>query len=291
MIDALKKLWQFRSLVCSKLMDALGILMLLWGILDIMIPEDDLSCCWRICIIVLIVAASLIYALWKFFHQPQSLELEINKRTILKVEKGDIFALSENEACVIPVNEYFDTHVGDGIINPKSVHGKFLSIFDNNILQIREDIDKQLSGVLNLPSNRKRTMIDGLPQKRYPLGTCVRIINKERIFILVAVTRFNKDEHVDVAAEEYPEVIRKMYNGIENLHDGKAVYVPLVGSGISGYQLNEMQLLNTIIQAAYNADKLAITNGIHICIYGDEMWNKLNLNVIEYLYDKWKTLK
>lgn len=291
MINALKNLWQFRTLVGSKLMDALGILMLLWSILTIMIPEDDLSSCWRICIIVMIVAASLIYALYKFFHHSQSLELEINKRTKLKVEKGDIFALSENEACVIPVNEYFDTHLEDGIINPKSVHGKFLSLFNNHTSQLRADIDGKLSEYDSLPSNRKRTSVHGLPQKRYPLGTCVRIINNERIFILVAVTRFNKDEHVDVASEEYPEVIRKMYNGIENLHDGKAVYVPLVGSGISGYQLNEMQLLNTMIQAAHNADNLAITNGIHICIYGDETWNKLNLNVIEYLYDKWKTLK
>ena len=287
----MQKLWQYRTLLFSKLLESLGVLMLLWSIIDILIPEDNITICWRLCIITLIVLSSLAYAFWSFFRRPESLELEINKRTKLKIEKGDIFSLSKNEACVIPVNEYFDTHLGDGIINPKSVHGQFLLKFSDKLSQWRQYIDNQLSKKEELPKFRHRDMVDGLPQSRYPLGTCVRIIDGEKIFILVAVTRFNKEEHVDVAAEEYPEVIRKMYNGIEDLQDGKAVYMPLIGSGISGYQLNEMQLLNTIVQAAHNADKLAITNGIHVCIYGEEMWSKLNLNVIEYLYNQWKTLK
>ena len=290
-MDSVKKIWRYRTFVCSKFLDALGILMLLWSILDISVPEDDLSTCWRFCIIGLIVLVSIGWAIFKLFTRPSNLELEINKRTNLSIEKGDVFASSEKGVCVIPVNEYFDTHLGDGIINPKSVHGQFLSKFSDKLPKWRKDIDNQLSKIEELPKIRHRDLVDGLPQSRYPLGTCVRIIEEERIFILVAVARFNRDEHVDVAAEEYPEVIRKMFNGIENLQDGKAVYLPLVGSGISGYQLNEMQMINTIVQAAHNADKLAIANGIHICIYGEEMWNKLNLNVIEYLFNRWKTLK
>lgn len=290
-MDSLKKLWQYKAFVCSNFLDALGIIMLLWSVLAIFISEECLSSFCRGCIIGLIVLASIGWAIFKLFNRPSKLELEINKRTKLTIEQGDIFASSEKGACVIPVNEYFDTHLGDGIINPQSVHGQFLSKFSEKLSQWRQDIDSQLSKKEELPKVRHRGMVDGLPQSRYPLGTCVRIIDGERLFILVAVTRFNKEEHVDVAAEEYPEVIRKMYNGIEDLQDGKAVYMPLIGSGISGYQLNEMQMLNTIVQAAHNADKLAITNGIHICIYGEEMWNKLNLNVIEYLYNRWKALK
>ena len=90
-MDTLKKLWQYRALVCSKFMDALGALMLLWAIIDIMVPEDDLSSGWRMGIIVLIVVACFMYALWKFFNHPASLDLEINKRTKLTIEKGDMF--------------------------------------------------------------------------------------------------------------------------------------------------------------------------------------------------------
>ncbi len=290
-MDALKKLWQYRALVCSKLMDALGFLMLLWAIIDIMVPEDDLSSGWRMGIIALIVVACFMYALWKFFNHPASLDLEINKRTKLTIEKGDMFKASENAVCIIPVNEYFDTHLGDGIIQENSVHGAFLRMYKDRIPKLRLAIDKELESKQALPKNRTRTMVAGLPQKRYPLGTCVRFMDGGRIFILVAVTRFNKDEHVDVSAEEYPEVIRKMYNGIENLHNGNAVYMPLVGGGISGYQLEKMQLLMSMVQAAHNANTLAITNGMHICIYKEEEWQSINLNVIEYLYNRWKTLK
>lgn len=291
MKKVLMQIWQYKAFVCSNFLDALGLIMLFWSVLAILIPEECLSSFGRGCIIGVIVLVGIGWAIFKLFNRPSKLELEINKRTKLTIEKGDVFASSEKGVCVIPVNEYFDTHLGDGIVNPQSVHGQFLFKFSDKLPKWRRDIDNQLSKIEELPKIRHRDLVEGLPQSRYPLGTCVRIIDEERIFILVAVARFNRDEHVDVAAEEYPEVIRKMYNGIENLQDGKAVYLPLVGSGISGYQLNEMQMLNTIVQAAHNADKLAITNGIHICIYGEEMWNKLNLNVIEYLFNRWKSLK
>lgn len=179
----------------------------------------------------------------------------------------------------------------DGIINPSSLHGQFLSLFDGRIEELRQKIEDQLSQIQPLPSNRQRTMVPFLPQVRYPLGTCIRISDNGNTYMLVAVTRFDQNEHVDVASEEYPEIIRKMYNGIEHLQDGNPVYLPLIGSGISGYQLTNMQILNTLVQMAHNADRLAVTKGIHICIYDDKQMDSLNLNIIEYLYNRWKTLK
>lgn len=43
-----------------------------------------------------------------------------------------------------------------------------------------------------------------------------------------------------------------------------------------------------MVQAANNANTLAITNGMHICIYKEKEWQAINLNVIEYLYERWK---
>ena len=199
--------------------------------------------------------------------------------------------MAVNGVKVIPVNEYFDTHNGDGIINPSSLHGQFLSLFDGRIDELKQKVETQLAQIQPLPSNRQRTMVPGLPQVRYPLGTCIRITDNGNTYMLVAVTRFDQNEHVDVATEEYPEIIRKMYNGIEHLQDGNPVYLPLIGSGISGYQLTNMQILDTLVQMAHNADRLAVTQGIHICIYNDMQMESLNLNIIEYLYNRWKTLK
>lgn len=280
---------QYRKLVWSTFLEVLATLLTLWTVVELCL--DEISLCWKISVAAGVVVLSAIIALCRILHHPKSKELEINNRTRLIIEKGDIFDVSKNSACVIPVNDYFDTHLGNGIINSSTIHGKFLKRFEGRIPQLRKDIDTQLAKIQPLPVDRTRTQVPGLPQKKYPLGTYIRIFDDEQVFILVAASRFNKDEHPEVAAEEYPEMVRKMYKGIENLHDGRTVYLPLIGSGLSGYGLTNMQMLNTLVQAAYNADKLAITEGIRIRIYTDNDWKSLNLNVIEYLFDRWKTLK
>ena len=276
--------------ILTEFLASIGTLFLIWEVACLILPwlYAPSTCC-KIIVGVFILLLSGLYAWYQILRKPKSLKLEINKRTKLYIQKENLMAV--NGIKVIPVNEYFDTHNGDGIINPSSLHGQFLSLFDGRIEVLRQKIESQLSQIQPLPSNRQRSMVPGLPQVRYPLGTCIRITDNGNTYMLVAVTRFDQNEHVDVATEEYPEIIRKMYNGIEHLQDGNPVYLPLIGSGISGYQMTNMQLLDTLVQMAHNADRLAVTKGIHICIYDDKQMDSLNLNIIEYLYNRWKTLK
>ena len=276
--------------ILTEFLASIGTLFLIWEVACLILPwlYAPSKCC-KIIVGVFILLLSGLYAWYQILRKPKSLKLEINKRTSLYVKKENLMVV--NGVKVIPVNEYFDTHNGDGIINPSSLHGQFLSLFDGRIEELRQKIEDQLSKMQPLPSNRQRSMVSALPQVRYPLGTCIRITDNDNTYMLVAVTRFDQNEHVDVATEEYPEIIRKMYNGIEHLQDGNPVYLPLIGSGISGYQLTNMQILNTLVQMAHNADHLTVTKGIHICICDDKQMDSLNLNIIEYLYNRWKTLK
>lgn len=276
--------------ILTEFLASIGTLFLIWEVACLILPwlYAPSTCC-KIIVGLFILLLSGLYAWYQIIRKPKSLKLEINKRTTLYIQKENL--MDANGIKVIPVNEYFDTHNGDGIINPSSLHGQFLSLFDGRIEVLRQKIESQLSPIQPLPSNRQRSMVPGLPQVRYPLGTCIRITDNGNTYMLVAVTRFDQNEHVDVATEEYPEIIRKMYNGIEHLQDGNPVYLPLIDSGISGYQLTNMQILNTLVQMAHNADRLAVTKGIHICIYDDKQMDSLNLNIIEYLYNRWKTLK
>lgn len=271
----------------TEFLAALGSLMLVWEVASLFLTgfEIILPMWANITIAVTLVLGSLYYAWWKILKKPDSIELEINKRTNLSIKLANL--MLANGMKVIPVNEYFDTHNGDGIINPGSLHGQLNTLFSDNIMDLRNQIDVQLATKDTLPSNRERTMVTGLPTKRYPLGTCVRVRKDNQTYMLVALTRFNANEHVEVATEEYPEIIRKMFNGIEQLNDGNPVYLPLIGSGISGYQLTEMQMLDTIVRSAHNADTLAVTKGITLCLYNQEQLDKLNLNIIKYLYNRY----
>lgn len=287
MKKVLKTIWQYKLLLGTKFMEALGVLMLLYELLSLIDSWNDfLSTIWMF---IAIVVISLGYACLSIFKKRKTLTIEINTRTQMTIEKGDIMKVDGVK--VIPVNEYFDTHLGNGIIKETSLHGQFLSRYKDRIPELRKNIDEQLSRFDPLPSNRNRDMVDGLPQKRYPLGTCIRVAIDGQYYLLIAITRFNSNEHVETSAEEYPEVIRKMFNGIEQLNNGNAVYMPLVGSGISGYELTNMQMLNSIVQAAHNANKLSITNGLYLYLYDDKQIASINLNIIKYLYDRWITLK
>lgn len=286
----LNTLWQYKLLLGTKFMEALGVLMLIYELLSLIFTPSILENVYvRLCLFIILALMSIVYALFSILHKKEFLTIRINKRTEMTIEKGNI--LKAKGMIVIPVNEFFDTHLGDGIINETSIHGQFLSQYKDKISEIRNTIDEQLSKIEPLPSNRIRTMVAELPQNRYPLGTCVRLLFDNQSYILVATTRFNSNEHVDVSAEEFPEVIRKMFNGIEQLHNGNSVYLPLVGSGISGYELTNMQILNTIVQAAHNANRLSLTNGLYLYLYNDKQMDSINLNIIKYLYDRWITLK
>lgn len=280
---------QYRNYVCSRIFESLGVLMLLYELMSIVTPVENLTLCHKLMIFISIVFVSLFYAICGLLWPKKELTLNINKRTHFVIKQGDI--MKENGMRIIPVNEYFDTHLGDGIINENSLHGKFLQSHVERIPKLRQMIDEQLASLTPLPENRKRKMLPGLPNKRYPLGSCVRIEDGSSCYLLVAVTRFNKYEHVEVSTEEFPEIIRKLFNGIEQLHDGRPVYLPLIGSGISGYELTNMQILYIIVQAAHLANSLSITNGLHLYVYGDEQMKSINLNVIKYLFSRWTTLK
>ena len=288
-MKGINNIWQFRYYVCSKIFESLGVLMLLYELLLLIKPIEDIITNHKTCTFVVILLVCLCYAIYGLLYPPKKIALDINKRTRFIIKQGNL--MESDGVRVIPVNEYFDTHLGDGIIQKKSLHGQFLSLYEGRISELRKEIDKQLERIEALSKNRDRTLVPNLPNKRYPLGTCIRIKDGEQLYILVAVTRFNTYEHVDVSTEEFPEVIRKMFNGIEQLHDGNSVCLPLVGSGISGYELSNMQILNTNVQAAYNANRLCLTNGLYLYIYSDEQMTSINLNIIKYLYNRWITLK
>lgn len=281
--------WSYRFYVSAKFLEALGVLMLLYELVMLITPVAQLVESHKTCCFFIIILFSLCYALFRLVFPKKKITLEINKRTQLTIEKGDVMAA--DGARVIPVNEFFDTHLGDGIINVKSLHGQLLSLYQDRISELRHKIDEQLKGVDKLPSNRNRTMVDNLPQNRYPLGTCIRLNIDGQCYLLVATTRFNANEHVEVSAEEYPEVIRKMFNGIEQFHDGNPVYIPLVGSGLAGYDMTNMQMLNTMVQTANNTNRLSLSSGLYLYIYSDEQMKSINLNTIKYLFDRWITLK
>lgn len=275
-------------LLLTRFWAALAILQAVKNLLSLIPQIKQVVDGYGVICFTLIVMVSLLYSFYVLCSKRKSLSLKLNKRTTLNVFYGDLFA--QEGMKVIPVNEYFDTHLGDGIVAPNTVHGLFLKKYQGQISRLNNLLRKQLEKQTPVQGlHRERVMVSGLPQIPYPLGTCVRIDLDNKKYLLVAVTRFNENEHVDINLREYPIVIQKLFYSIEQLCDANPVYLPLIGGGQAGVKLSKMQLLNTIIRAGQNSE-VSIVNGVNIVLYGDDAKNEINLNLIKHLYECWKGL-
>ena len=242
-----KNLWTYKAIVFSKFLKSLGVLFSIEKLLELFDTGDCLKTHSFILGVVLLIASAF-WGISFLLFKKKKIQLSINKRTKLSTYYGDLF--NEQGIRVIPVNEYFDTHLGDGIIASNTIHGKFLARLTAHINELRRMIDDQLALKDTLPSNRERTLVEGLPQNRYPLGTTIRVTINNQTYLLVAVTRFNENEHVEVDDSEYMGIMQKMFYSVEQLNDAQTVNIPLIGGGQAGFGYTNMQLLNIMVQAA-----------------------------------------
>lgn len=283
-----KNLWIFKTIAFARFLKSLGVLFSIEKLLELFDTSNYLKV-HTVGLGVVLLIASIIWGVFFLLYKKKKIRLSINKRTKLSVHYGDLF--NEQGVRVIPVNEYFDTHLGDGIIAANTIHGKFLTRLTAHITELRNMIDEQLLLKEALPTNRVRSLVEGLPQNRYPLGTTIRITINNQTYLLVAVTRFNANEHVDVDDSEYMGIMQKMFSSIEQLNDAQTVNIPLIGGGQAGFGYSNMQLLNMMVQAACLTDRLAVVNGINIILYdGQGIKSSINLNVIKTLFENWKIL-
>lgn len=283
-----KNLWTYKTIVFARFLKSLGVLFSIEKLLELLDTDEYLKTHTFVLGVVLLIASAF-WGICFLLFKKKKIRLSINKRTKLSIHYGDLF--NENGIRVIPVNEYFDTHLGDGIIAPNTIHGKFLARLKPHIAELKNMIDAQLALKETLPPNRKRTLVEGLPQKRYPLGTTIRITINNQTYLLVAVTRFNANEHVEVDDSEYMGIMQKMFSSVEQLNDTQIVNIPLIGGGQAGFNYSNMQLLNMMAQAACLTDRLAVVNGINIILYNSQsIKDSINLNVIKTLFENWKIL-
>ena len=79
-----------------------------------------------ICVGIGILTISVLYALYQS-HPKKSVELDITPNLKLTIQQANL--LNQKGIIVIGFNEYFDTHVGDGIVSEKTLHGIFINTY------------------------------------------------------------------------------------------------------------------------------------------------------------------
>lgn len=177
---------------------------------------------------VLPVIVCFITLLRKLFFTDYSIDETDSK---VSLSFGNI--LRKKGVIIIPVNQEFDTFVGDGIVSPRSLHGKFINKFFKNDLKaldalIDTELQKQQISFTPRPNKTKGK------QKSYPLGTCVKIEKKNKIFILAALTTFDDSCHAEPINKFHRnEFLSKIWAWIRSNEEPNEIHFPLIGSGNS----------------------------------------------------------
>lgn len=239
---------------------------------------------YRICSVVIFISIIIVVFLY-IIRRVDSIDLKINETTNLNVSYGDIF--NKDGIIVIPVNDLFDTIVGQGIVSEETLHGKFINKYFNTEEKL-DNLNKQIAYSLSDTKFEIVIRKNGIGNtKKYPLGTVAIVDADNKKFFLVAVGEFNlSTNRVFLKISDYLVVMSRMIEFIHNYSQGVNVNIPLIGGAHLGIDLPKEKLLEMIIFSMYTAEKIAVLNGINIVLYSSGT-KAINLNKINFIFNKY----
>lgn len=226
---------------------------------------------------VVVIAVSIMYAWWQT-KSKKSITLDLASELKLNISEGDLF--EKKGVICIPVNEYFDTHVGDGVVDGESIHGQFINKYFKDRI---EDLEAKLRSKLPHNDNADHERrIQGCPTKRYPLGTCVDIREGENTYVLFALTNFDDNDKANVGRLDYTVVVCKLMEHLNTMVEGRPVYMPLFGTRLSRMRRTAQRILLHLVDSLDFNDSCTIPGGVNIVIKSLDKLN-VNLTTLEYV--------
>jgi hypothetical protein len=209
----------------------------------------------------LLVIPSVAVGAWRAWPVSK-VELAVpNSDSVICIEFGDIW---EKTGCIaIQVNEYFDSLLGDHV-SPNSIHGQFI----RDVLRGQSaDFDTYVSRALSDEPFETVPRPSGNP-KRYRIGTTASIDIGPKRYLLFAFAK------TDINTLKASATIHELWDALAGLwcsvtirSNGEPVYMPLIGSGLSGVGLPAKNLIQILMTSfSYYTKKQKITGRLTIVL-------------------------
>ncbi len=185
------------------------------------IPEKHKPCTG---LSVALCFLSLYVFLWWRYNNLKNLNILIDGSKV-SVTTGDLF--KQPGFKVIAFNEYFDTQVDEKIISKNSLTGIYIEKYTNRTTE-------ELNQIISNYQFEDGELIDGEvnragKSKKYKLGTICVVDD----FLLVAFSKFDKQNKAVLTMPEYLEFLINFWDGVNRVYSQKSVSVPIFGSGIT----------------------------------------------------------
>lgn len=213
-------------------------------------------------VIAVIVLACLWYACAQVQRKKQ-IKIRISENFQLTVEEGNLF--NQKGVIVIPVNDYFDTHIGDGIIDPKSIHGQFIqNLFKDRVKELDDKItaslkSQGLQGVEVAPRLNGKNM-------KFSLGDCADVMDGGNRYVCVVTTEFDADNIARLTRDKLSTVVNGLFNHLELVAGRDTVSMPVIGAGNARLDRDTERILHYLIDYFDFSIEKKILGGVKVMI-------------------------
>ncbi len=243
------------------------------GVIGYTIRDIDQRLSWIQCILILfglfILVAIGLY-LWLSHRNKRAYTTKVNGCKV-EIKVGNLF--DETDWKVIGFNEFFDTEVGNGIIEEESLNGIMIADHVKDDLPgLKARIEQAKNDSSPLKPTEKRGKL------AYPLG---RVIDYDS-FIMVALSHFDDQNVAFIDLEEYEQILMRFWKELRRVYNGKHVAIPLLGTGvmdIRGMPEKDYNSLLHCILCSLSKSTFQPKNGLSVILTDDAM-SRIDMNAI-----------
>ena len=229
----------------------LPIISTIFAIIIVVLPT-----CAQISGIIVLILILVLYIVGKFI--PKTIIIN-GEKTKIVLEYGDLLQKKDG-IVIIPVDRNYNTLVDDVIISSKSLHGKFI----NTIVEDRNKLIEMIASELKTEYNVEKSFKTQKP------GMVVPITIQNCTYYLLALSKLDHNYEAQCTPEEYAKAILNLMQYINTNFNGKIVYMPLIGGGLSAVfgsvdKTESLQILVSLIKLS----QYSRIQEIHIVINKD----------------------
>lgn len=257
------RFWKSKSKsVFGKFWMIIGILFTIIKMLEYFsVIPDPLPIKNSIFFLLLIGLALVVAIIWS---RPRlKLSSQINGKDMkISLQIGNILLRAGD--VVVATNSTFDTTYEGDFISRKSLQAQLVKKEYSALEHINYDLEKSLEGMpyKELPNRRTKT-------KRYPIGTIAKLNHSsERRSYWVALADVNERGKPIIETDNLYVALQELWSFLATNGHMTDLYIPLLGSGLTGIDLPREQIAKDIIFSFVNfSNSTKILNSLTICFH------------------------
>ncbi len=281
-LESLK--FAFKKYVIKSYLIVFSLILGIASVIFVFVPLND-SNSKTIALVALAVVIIITFIInFLILRNRNSVNVKINQ-TNVTLRYADLFDNTKFKDTyrVLGVNDYYDTHVGDGIIDEKTLHGKYLTLYNLSC----EDLDARILADSNLSKEVACTTTGRAYGKniRYNLGST--FFDNKKNFILVALSHFDENNNARLTTTELMQCYLKMWTGIARVKESNGIVLPLLGSS-SNIQMDNaissQEILETLLLSFKLSNVQLRTPATLTIVLNKNLKKELNLQRIKEIY-------